>query len=357
MYKKALSLFFAFSLFTCTQLIQSMESPSSSDDECVSFASSKKEKNRGQEEVVGVVLALQKKLAGVGEMVFEDGSKLEKFPGLPADVLVLIAGELAKSGGYTGEQRAGIIFSLVGAKEFKNRKEVLIHCLYQVEEPKDILDAVCLKPLEIALNKGYLQEIIDLNAREVAAAISCLLDGGADPDIKNSNGETALMAACRGGDKLLELVKWLADKGVDPKAQLTGYYAGKTSLMYACEKGDEGLELVKWLADKGVNPKAQDKNGKTSLMYACEKGNEGLELVKWLVDKGVDPKAQATGIMDGGKTALMYACEKGNEGLELVKWLADKGVDPKAQDKKGRTALSVAYKKYAEKLIAFLERS
>ncbi len=261
---------------------------------------SQEKENKGLEKIVGTVLALQKKLACTGRIIFEDGSLIENFPGLPADVLILIAGELAKSGEYTSNEKIGIFFSLVNVKEFQARKEALIHCLYKIEKPKDVLDAVCLKPLEIAYEKGYSQEIINLNAREATEIVSCLLDGGADPSVRNNNGETALMMACQGGDKLLGSVKRLMTYGADPNAKK---HSGQTVFMFACEQGDKSLELVKYLMASEADPRVRSSNGTTALMVACQQGNKSLELVKYLMANRVDAKAKT----NAGSTALSIA--------------------------------------------------
>jgi hypothetical protein len=108
--------------------------------------------------------------------------------------------------------------------------------------------------------------------------VELLLDkGGANPDIKDKNGETALdiarydeikkifnptiIDAARRGRT--DVVKLLLDKGTNVDMQ-NNY--GQTALMWAASEGH--TEIVKLLLDKGANPVIKDKNGKTALYFA-----------------------------------------------------------------------------------------
>jgi hypothetical protein len=142
---------------------------------------------------------------------------------------------------------------------------------------------------------------IQLLHREV---VKTLLDGGADPNIKNKDGSTALMIASQDGH--LEVVKTLLDGGADPNQKRKGI----TALMLASQFGH--LEIVKTLLDRGVDLNIKtDSHRATALMLASQYGH--LEIVKTLLDRGADP--DITNIY--GSTAVEIASQAGHS--EIVK--------------------------------------
>merc|ERR1719383_215399 len=101
-----------------------------------------------------------------------------------------------------------------------------------------------------------------------------LLEKGADPNIQNSDGETALYLAARYSNK--GMAKLLIEKGADINVQ-NSY--GETPLMGASLMtfGDyEGV--TKLLLEKNADPKIKDNLGKTALDKASS--NRIVELLK-----------------------------------------------------------------------------
>ena len=83
-----------------------------------------------------------------------------------------------------------------------------------------------------------------LKGRKVV--VQLLLDGGADPNKANENGETPLRQAAEDGHQ--DVVKLLLDKGADPdKADRDGY----TPLQLATEYGH--IDIIQ-LLDSGADP-------------------------------------------------------------------------------------------------------
>lgn len=94
--------------------------------------------------------------------------------------------------------------------------------------------------------------------------IKLLLNAGANPNLKNMGGCTALMFAAVEGYK--EIVELLLNRGADPYCK---DYQGKTTLMYAAEKANN-TEIMELLLKAGVNPDLTDNYGKTAADIVIE---------------------------------------------------------------------------------------
>ncbi len=236
-----------------------------------------------------------------------------------------------------------------------------------------------------------------------ADCVKLLLDKGADPNLSNKAGATALMWAVND----LKKVQLLLAKGANVNAvskdeksplrlalDLPNAMAvvqallakganvnqadkrGFTPLMAAGFSGK--LELIQLLLAKGADPKAKTKDGFTHLKaivfsarlpavkWALEQGLEvtnpkenflfgaamtgDLALARLLLDKGATPNPP-----DGADfTPLMVAVITEDSSLEMVKLLLEKGADPKVKTKAGWTALTFAQRKGWTEAIALL---
>jgi len=112
------------------------------------------------------------------------------------------------------------------------------------------------------------------------------------------------MDAVKGGD--IGNVRLLLDRGADPNVQDR---FGRSALMYASGH----IDIVKLLLDRGINLNIPDISGDTALMHASMDSH--IETVKLLLDKGADPNIVA----NDGHTALMYAID--NEDTEIEELL------------------------------------
>lgn len=176
-------------------------------------------------------------------------------------------------------------------------KEVweLLDGYFYFSELDEVLLAFVKQNLYIAVRSGSMN------------AVRCLLENGADLEVTNKQGKTALVYAAKYGysDILEELLLHnvnLEAKGTD----------GRTALIEAIL--NEEPEIVKCLLAKGADYNTTDKNGKTALMYAAESDDRtALEL---LLELNLD--LEITENLNG-KTALIYAViSKNEEGVELL---------------------------------------
>lgn len=136
-------------------------------------------------------------------------------------------------------------------------------------------------------------------SRENEAMIKLFLAKGADPNLRNIHGQTALDYA----------------KSERHRAIIEPFMNKEHHLMNAVVNGDS--KTVKDLIAAGADPNAVHKNGISALIEAATKGY--TDIVKILIDAGAD----INGKDSFGFTALIRATEKGS--ADIVKILIDKG--------------------------------
>jgi serine/threonine-protein phosphatase 6 regulatory ankyrin repeat subunit B len=191
---------------------------------------------------------------------------------------------------------------------------------------------------------GGNTELIDASFREQIDIVKCLVEYGADINIQNIYGETALMCALSDHRKYVDIIKYLINHGADINIQ--NKY-GNTSLIHASQCGYS--DIAEYLIEHNANVNIQNKYGNTALMYASEKGH--LDIVKSIINHGANINIQDK----DGKTALMHVSMEGY--LDIVKYLIDHGADINIQDKYEKTALiEASLRKYADVIIYLVER-
>ena len=192
--------------------------------------------------------------------------------------------------------------------------------------------------------------------------VTLLLRHGADPNIQERSGQTALIyAAIYGFDRVVEiLLKNNALVNVQDES-------GATPIMYAASIDHEGVDTESWdalgttieiLLKNGASLDTKNNKGKTALMIAEQVGNdrfleklqiynentEWLEAVKsndtnevnLLLENGVNIDAQDK----DGKTALIHAALSGNTFMVDLLLSSNASVD--IQDSYGHTAMGLA---------------
>ena len=140
-----------------------------------------------------------------------------------------------------------------------------------------------------------------------------LLKGGADPNIQEKDGRSALMYASQNGHS--EVVQILLKGGADPNIQEKD---GRSALMYASFNGHS--EVVQILLKGGADPNIQEKDGRSALVSAYTNGHS--EVVQILLEGGADPNIQE----EDEWTALMFASQDGHS--EVVQILLKGDADP-----------------------------
>jgi ankyrin repeat protein len=113
-----------------------------------------------------------------------------------------------------------------------------------------------------------------------ARAVRVLLDSGADANVKNDAGATALMWAVED----LEKTRLLIEHGADPNARSDD---GLTPLIIAANWFGSS-PVLKILIDHGADPSAQTPLGITALDQAAQVGDEAA--IRLLLEQGLDKK-------------------------------------------------------------------
>lgn len=256
-----------------------------------------------------------------------------------------------------------------------------------------------ITPLMLAVKRGH---------KSIAAS---LLAKGAEMELKDTSGETALFYAVKyWGTSMIEL---LLHHGAN--ANVFSHGKGHTALVYAIihkyeeisrllidigniefipignyddsplawayETGKQGIidlllergpylesgyeyenglclmhhaarrghvGLVKLLVQRGFDPGPISWNGSTPFLFAAKEGKVVVAKLLLATDK-VNPDSKYA----GGRTALSYASERGHEDIVKLLLSIDE-VDPVSQDADGRTPFSYAAEEGGEGVVNFL---
>ena len=203
-------------------------------------------------------------------------------------------------------------------------------------------------PLMYAVTKGSTTAEVDWGAMT-----QLLLDSGADSELLDAQGETALSLASRIGHKaVVEVLKKAGAK------RDTGYATldNGAALLRAVRLGDG--QKIDELVAMGTSVNFIDSNGITPLLAASFEGRQGV--VKQLLRLGADINYMTSGLTpfalsnsyapsreralmeaaSRGDTALIVASRQGHHGL--VNYLLDQGAVIGYTNRQGETPLFVA---------------
>ena len=225
---------------------------------------------------------------------------------------------------------------------------------------ESVSQVVIPKDEQISGLLGVSRNLIDFAERNQPEALEKALNDGADVNITDQGGNSALSVAILYGHT--DVVRVLVEAGAELNAVTNGYTPlllatrykssgivrillgagadpeavceGKTALMMASINGD--VEAVQMLLEAGAGIDARESEQQpTSLMFAVEYGQK--DVVRALIDAGTDVKATANGL-----SVLMRAIDPVNTdhaSLDVVRMLIDAGVDVNRPDAEGFTPL------------------
>ena len=190
--------------------------------------------------------------------------------------------------------------------------------------------------------------------------IRTLLEAGADPNLTDSSGNSAILYAM--GAEALEVVALLIDYGADLNAVgtdsatplLFGISTYSTaSTLYLLDQGvnvdpvdHNGMQPLHWAAmagvpevvekliDRGADPNVRNPDGTTPLIMAAQ--TDRTRAARTLIERGADPNLAER----GGWTPLVYAASNGNG--ELMRLLIDSGADVDHRTDFGTRAIDIA---------------
>jgi hypothetical protein len=187
----------------------------------------------------------------------------------------------------------------------------LINAIWNEEEAEVVAEV--RKVLAMGVDVNMVDRNTDSTALGEAVAtgnlelVQTFLYAGADPNIRNSNGQTALMRL--DDDGTAEIVRALVGAGA--KVNLKDE-EGDSALLVAAAL--ENTDVLRALLDAGAKVNTKNKEGKTALMIAAEEGYP--ENVKALLMAGADVHRKDK----DGATALKHAREndKGDVANTLI---------------------------------------
>ena len=172
----------------------------------------------------------------------------------------------------------------------------------------EVICGVESSPLILASMKGNIE------------VLRLLLDNGADPNIQNRNGSTALIYALRrdwsrvndlNDPGRINIIRLLLNRGADINIR---DHIGRTVLMEASSFGK--LEIVRLLLERGADPTITSKSGRTALTIASEN-------TKYRYGSGTPPDPvyiEIVELLEAGAD-LIYRTQKAKQELSLGKAL------------------------------------
>lgn len=218
----------------------------------------------------------------------------------------------------------------------KNRKVYLSdYMVYDIETIDDVTaddenDKLIAKPdVRDAAGRTLLMHAAkDGNEKE----IKLLLKSGANVNLKDKDGWTALMYAVRYSSNL-ECTESLLEAGAD--ISVKNIY-GSSALVLASCYNENPLILSKLLSKY----KSSDKEVLRSLIFLLSEQNisekDQLAKLRFYIDQAVP-----LNVLYEGKTPLMYAAKYGNS-TKIIKMLIDNQASPVLRSTEGKTAFDYA---------------
>ena len=184
----------------------------------------------------------------------------------------------------------------------------------------------------------------ELPVKHISTIIQLLIENGADINLRNNKGNTALVEAALNNNYYT--VKSLIKNGAD-----TNTLPNDMDLIIACENGD--VNKVKSLIEKGANVnfscKIPDFFANNPISYRNDVEQYGNDFYN--TPMGKDPHKTYT------ITPLLKVCDskRTKENIEIAKILLENGARINKKDSKRRTALSIATKNNNTEMVELLK--
>lgn len=182
--------------------------------------------------------------------------------------------------------------------------------LLQKKAEIDLCGRGCDSALILACRLGYIQ------------MIDALLEHGADINLTRNDGESALSVTTASGrvrnSKLTNILKLLLEKGADPNIKNSQGIPVifSTIVPKAVHEAEGCLEILELLLSAGADPNSVDHEGVSLLAATVETGN--VTFVELLIKKGADVHST-----DGRYSCLMIAIER--RSSQMIDLLLQRG--------------------------------
>lgn len=181
----------------------------------------------------------------------------------------------------------------------------------------------------LAANVAVAQvNVVDAAMQGDSEAVRRLLEEGADVNVRQADGATALHWAAYKGDTSMAML--LLEAGANPSAVNRN---GSTPMWLAASQGDAAM--LELLLSRGADANENLPLGRKPIMLAARAGS--VDAVRVLLDYGADPNAAE---VERGTNALMQAADQGHADVMevLIAHGADVGATSAPVFRDGRTA-------------------
>ena len=177
-----------------------------------------------------------------------------------------------------------------------------------------------------ATNNKHVTALMSACRTKNEESMNILLNAGADPNIADVGSSTCLHDAVH-GRCCKQVLQALIDHGAEVNV---ANKSGVTALWIACYQRD--VDAINVLLNAGANPNIDPTNGNTCLHHAvhlrCCK-----EVLQALIAHGADVNVSN----NDKETALLVACQWSN--VDVINALLNAGADPNIADERGNTCL------------------
>ena len=214
-----------------------------------------------------------------------------------------------------------------------------------------LLPAVACAVLLAACDSGHSEQpsptrgLVEAAGAGRLEAVRRLLDEGADVDVRDSRGRTAVTAAAMG--EHVSVVRALVEAGADVDLQDEDR---NNPLLLCGENGN--VALLREVLRASPDLSATNRYGGTALIPASDRGHVGMVRALLKTDMPVDH------LNNLGWTALLEAVILGNGGIahqQIVRMLLDAGADPGIADRDGVPPLEHARDRGDTEIVAMLD--
>jgi len=184
--------------------------------------------------------------------------------------------------------------------------------------------------------------------------INLLLFYGANPNLQNMYGQTALNKAAIYHNLInrnnTEIITVLLQYNANPNLQDNNGNTALSSAAFNHHPTDlNNMEIITLFLQHGANPNLQDNNGRTALYWAVIHHHptnlNNIEITALLLRQGANPNLQE----NDGRTALSWATLShhpiNKNKIEIIILLLQHNANPYLKDCRGKTAFDIAKEK------------
>jgi len=219
---------------------------------------------------------------------------------------------------------------------------------YAGSDPHDIATALLSKEADVKMrDKNGNTALMFACKRGLTEVALDLIKRGSDITAKNNDGETpeslcSELPNVRDTIQTMKIMDHIQNnpRYGDPDYELIDNTTSSTELLFLTCKFDLADDAISLIKMEIVDVNARDRFNNTLLMIASRKGlvnNLFVDVADMLLERGAEINAVRA---DNKKTALHYACAFPNK--EMIRLLVEKGANIDAPDIYGKTPKSMA---------------